>query len=296
MKRKAMYASGSDRVLDAVVYGICILVIIVTLYPMLYVVSLSFSARTAVEKGQVMFWPVDFTLASYELLTDHPLLLPSYLNTVFYTVVGAGYSLLLTVTGAYTLAKRDLPGNRLFALLITFTMLFSGGLIPTFLLVDQLGLYNTRAAIILPSAVSVMYLFIMRTAYRGIPMALEESAVLDGANDLQLLWHVYLPLSKASIATIALFYAVGRWNEFFNALIYLTDNQLFPVQLVIRGLLISMSDAMTYGSTFNAEAAKMSPLSFRAAVIVVTILPIMVVYPFVQKYFVSGVMIGAIKG
>lgn len=296
MKRKAMYASGSDRVLDAVVYGICILVIIVTLYPMLYVVSLSFSARTAVEKGQVMFWPVDFTLASYELLTDHPLLLPSYLNTVFYTVVGAGYSLLLTVTGAYTLAKRDLPGNRLFALLITFTMLFSGGLIPTFLLVDQLGLYNTRAAIILPSAVSVMYLFIMRTAYRGIPMALEESAVLDGANDLQLLWHVYLPLSKASIATIALFYAVGRWNEFFNALIYLTDDQLFPVQLVIRGLLISMSDAMTYGSTFNAEAAKMSPLSFRAAVIVVTILPIMVVYPFVQKYFVSGVMIGAIKG
>lgn len=296
MKRKAMYASGSDRVLDAVVYGICILVIIVTLYPMLYVVSLSFSARTAVEKGQVMFWPVDFTLASYELLTDHPLLLPSYLNTVFYTVVGAGYSLLLTVTGAYTLAKRDLPGNRLFALLITFTMLFSGGLIPTFLLVDQLGLYNTRAAIILPSAVSVMYLFIMRTAYRGVPMALEESAVLDGANDLQLLWHVYLPLSKASIATIALFYAVGRWNEFFNALIYLTDDQLFPVQLVIRGLLISMSDAMTYGSTFNAEAAKMSPLSFRAAVIVVTILPIMVVYPFVQKYFVSGVMIGAIKG
>lgn len=296
MKRKAMYASGSDRVLDAVVYGICILVIMVTLYPMLYVVSLSFSARTAVEKGQVMFWPVDFTLASYELLTDHPLLLPSYLNTVFYTVVGAGYSLLLTVTGAYTLAKRDLPGNRLFALLITFTMLFSGGLIPTFLLVDQLGLYNTRAAIILPSAVSVMYLFIMRTAYRGIPMALEESAVLDGANDLQLLWHVYLPLSKASIATIALFYAVGRWNEFFNALIYLTDDQLFPVQLVIRGLLISMSDAMTYGSTFNAEAAKMSPLSFRAAVIVVTILPIMVVYPFVQKYFVSGVMIGAIKG
>ena len=263
---------------------------------MLYVVSLSFSARTAVEKGQVMFWPVDFTLASYELLTDHPLLLPSYLNTVFYTVVGAGYSLLLTVTGAYTLAKRDLPGNRLFALLITFTMLFSGGLIPTFLLVDQLGLYNTRAAIILPSAVSVMYLFIMRTAYRGVPMALEESAVLDGANDLQLLWHVYLPLSKASIATIALFYAVGRWNEFFNALIYLTDDQLFPVQLVIRGLLISMSDAMTYGSTFNAEAAKMSPLSFRAAVIVVTILPIMVVYPFVQKYFVSGVMIGAIKG
>ena len=296
MKRKAMYASGSDRVLDAVVYGICILVIMVTLYPMLYVVSLSFIARTAVEKGQVMFWPVDFTLASYELLTDHPLLLPSYLNTVFYTVVGAGYSLLLTVTGAYTLAKRDLPGNRLFALLITFTMLFSGGLIPTFLLVDQLGLYNTRAAIILPSAVSVMYLFIMRTAYRGIPMALEESAVLDGANDLQLLWHVYLPLSKASIATIALFYAVGRWNEFFNALIYLTDDQLFPVQLVIRGLLISMSDAMTYGSTFNAEAAKMSPLSFRAAVIVVTILPIMVVYPFVQKYFVSGVMIGAIKG
>ncbi len=296
MKRKAMYASGSDRVLDAVVYGICILVIMVTLYPMLYVVSLSFSARTVVEKGQVMFWPVDFTLASYELLTDHPLLLPSYLNTVFYTVVGAGYSLLLTVTGAYTLAKRDLPGNRLFALLITFTMLFSGGLIPTFLLVDQLGLYNTRAAIILPSAVSVMYLFIMRTAYRGIPMALEESAVLDGANDLQLLWHVYLPLSKASIATIALFYAVGRWNEFFNALIYLTDDQLFPVQLVIRGLLISMSDAMTYGSTFNAEAAKMSPLSFRAAVIVVTILPIMVVYPFVQKYFVSGVMIGAIKG
>lgn len=296
MKRKAMYASGSDRVLDAVVYGICILVIMVTLYPMLYVVSLSFSARTAVEKGQVMFWPVDFTLASYELLTDHPLLLPSYLNTVFYTVVGAGYSLLLTVMGAYTLAKRDLPGNRLFALLITFTMLFSGGLIPTFLLVDQLGLYNTRAAIILPSAVSVMYLFIMRTAYRGIPMALEESAVLDGANDLQLLWHVYLPLSKASIATIALFYAVGRWNEFFNALIYLTDDQLFPVQLVIRGLLISMSDAMTYGSTFNAEAAKMSPLSFRAAVIVVTILPIMVVYPFVQKYFVSGVMIGAIKG
>ena len=296
MKRKALYSSTADRTLDIVIFAICLFVIVITLYPMIYVVSLSFSSRTAVEKGQVIFYPVDFTFSSYKLLASHPLLFPSYLNTLIYTVVGALYSLALTVTGAYALAKRDLPGNRLFTLMITFTMLFSGGLIPSFLLIDKLGLYNTRAAIILPAAVSVMYLFIMRTSYRNVPMALAESALLDGANDLQLLRHVYLPLSKASVATIALFYAVGRWNEFFYALIYLNDDKLFPVQLVIRGLLIAMTDAMIYGSTFSAEAAKMSPLSFRAAVIVVTILPIMIIYPFVQKHFVTGVMIGAIKG
>ena len=296
MRGKAIYSSPADRLLDAIVYIICFFVIIVTLYPLIYVLSLSFSARTAVEKGLVTVFPVDFTLSSYILLASHPLLFPSYLNTLIYTVAGTLYSMVLTSTGAYALAKHDLPGNRLFTLLITFTMLFSGGLIPSFLLINQLGLFNTRGAIILPSAVSVMYLFIMRTSYRNVPRALEESAVLDGANDFHLLGHIYLPLSKATLATITLFYAVGRWNDFFTALIYLNNDKLFPVQLVIRGLLIAMTDAMIYGSTFTAEAAKMSPLSFRAAVIVITILPIMVIYPFVQKYFVAGVMIGAIKG
>lgn len=295
-RNKRIYSNTTDRIIDAVVYTISLAVLIITLYPFIYVLSLSFSSRIAVEKGLVMLWPVDITIASYRVLTEHPLLLNSYGNTIFYTLAGTAYSLFITITGAYACSKQRLPGRKIITLLITFTMLFSGGLIPTFLTVDMLGLMNTRGAIILPCAVSVMYLFIMRTAFNSIPAALEESALLDGANDLQTLFVIYLPLSKATIATIALFYAVGRWNDFFNALIYLNDDKLFPLQLVIRSLLVAMTDAMIYGSTFNAEAAKMSPLSFRAAVVVVTILPIMCIYPFVQRYFVSGVMIGAIKG
>jgi len=295
-QRNIYYNSTFDRMIDTFVYSLSIVIIAVTLYPVLYTVALSFSNRIAVESGQVWLYPVNITFASYLLVFRHPLIIPAYFNTIFYTVAGTTYSLFLTAMGGYVLSRRDLIGRNFFTFLITFTMLFSGGLIPTFLVVSRLGLYDTIWAILLTGAISQWNLIIVRTSMKAIPTSLEESAKIDGASHWQVFTRIYIPLSKPVLATIGLFYAVGRWNDFFTALIYLNRSKLFPVQLVIRGLLTGMDTMNVEQSMVGGGVGSFTPTTFKAAVVVVTMLPIMCVYPFIQKYFVKGVMIGAIKG
>jgi putative aldouronate transport system permease protein len=221
----------------------------------------------------------------------------SYLNTVIYTVFGATYSMILTTFGAFALSRRNLIGKNLMMFLIFFTMIFSGGMIPTYLVVVALGLYNSYAAIIFPCAVSAYYLIVMRTFMQQVPYSMEESAKIDGANDFTVLFRIYLPMSIPVLATIGLFYAVDRWNDWFSAMLYLSSTSLYPVQLVIRNLLITMTDNLVNQKVSQGSGVStFTPTGFKCAVIVVTIVPIIAVYPFLQKYFVKGVMIGAIKG
>lgn len=296
----AMYNSAQDKLLDVIILAISALIIAVTLYPVLYTAGLSFSGKLEVENGLVWLYPVGFTVDAYRLVFQHPLIPTAYVNTVLYTVVGTAYSLALTVIGGYALSRRTLPGRNAFMFIITFTMLFSGGLIPTFMVINQMGLFDTFWALIIPCAVSSWNLIIVRTSMQGIPASLEESAKIDGANYWTIFWRIFLPLSKSVVATIGLFYAVAKWNDYFTALIYLNNQKLFPVQLVIRALLTGM-DAMNLTSTNNGAqmvggSTNYTPVTFKAAVVMVTMLPILCVYPFIQKYFVKGVMVGAIKG
>lgn len=296
----ALYNSVQDKILDAAILCISALLMVITLYPVLYTAGLSFSGKLEVENGLVWLCPVGFTLDAYKLVFKHPLIPLAYLNTILYTLVGTFYSLALTVVGGYVLSRRTLPGRNMFMFIITFTMLFSGGLIPTFMVISQMGLFDTFWALIIPCAISPWNLIIMRTSMQSIPASLEESAKIDGANYWTVFWRIFLPLSKSVVATIGLFYAVGKWNDYFNALIYLNNQRLFPVQLVIRALLTGM-DAMNTTATNNGVqmvggSTNYTPVTFKAAVVVVTMLPILCVYPFIQKYFVKGVMVGAIKG
>jgi len=297
-RRRGKLQLSGDIVFDWAVNAILFMIVIITLYPIIYVFSVSISSSSAVSAKQVYFWPVGFSVASYKLLALHPFLARSYLNTLFYTVVGTSYSLILTIFGAYALSRKNLIGRNLMMFLIFFTMLFGGGMIPTFLVVNQLGLYNTYGAIILPCAVSAYNLIVMRTFMQQIPDSLEESAKIDGANDIVVLFSIYLPMSVPVIATIALFYAVGRWNDWFNAVLYLRDTTLYPLMLVIRNMLVTMTDALVSQKGLQGQngAANYTPTGFKCAAVIVTIVPIIAVYPFLQRYFIKGVMIGAIKG
>ena len=287
--------SRSDRLFDATIYALVAFVVVVTLYPVIYVLSLSFSSARFVERGMVWFWPRGFTLSAYELIYRHEYILGSYVNTLIYVTAGTVYSMVLTICGAYSLSRKRLPGRDFFMLIVAFTMLFNGGLIPTYILVRSLGIVNTRLVMIIPMAVGVWNLVILRTAMMQMPDSIEESAKMDGANDYQILFRIILPMTTASVFTIGLFYVVAKWNDFFRALIYLNDKDLYPLQLIVRELVIAMSDLLI-GQEMTAGADDFTPMSFRAAVIVITMLPLLVFYPFVQRYFVKGVMIGAIKG
>jgi putative aldouronate transport system permease protein len=286
-----------DLAFDVVIYVVLTLVAIVCLYPVVYVISVSLSSVKAVETHSVWLWPVGLSFNSYELLYLHPSLGRCYLNTVVYTALGTTYSLTLTIFGGFALSRRRLIGRNLFMFLIAFTMLFSGGLIPTFLVVRDLGMYNSWLALIIPCAVSPWYLIIMRTSMQEIPPSLEESATIDGANDIAVLFRIVMPMSIPVVSTIGLFYAVGKWNDYFNALIYLSKTELYPVQLIIRNLLITLTDNLVNTKVNQgSQVSSFTPQAFKSAVVVVTMLPIMMVYPFIQKYFVKGVMVGAIKG
>jgi len=295
-----------DIVVDIVVYIVMIGVLIATLYPVIYQIALSFSSANAVARNQVWLWPVGFNFDNYKLVLKHEYIPKSFMNSVFYTVVGTAYSMFLTILGAYALSRKKYFGRDFFMFLIAFTMLFGGGLIPTFLLVKGLGLYGSRWALIIPAAVSQYNLIVMRTSMQQIPDSIEESAKIDGANDFIILFKIMLPMSVPVLVTISLFYAVGKWNDFFGGLVYLKDKTKYPLQLVARELLIAMTDQTLNratiagaGSSNTAELEALrniTPASFRAAVVIVVIFPLLIVYPFLQKYFIKGVMIGAIKG
>ncbi|MEK3724542.1 carbohydrate ABC transporter permease [Paenibacillus sp. FSL H8-0034] len=282
--------SLASTIFDAFNMIFMIFLIIIMIYPMVYVFSASISDNAMVASGKVFLWPKMVTFAAYErILTDNQLWV-SYWNTIRYTVLHTVLTLLATSAMAYPLAKKWLPLRKTILLMAAFTMLFNGGLIPTFIVVKQLDLLNSIWAIVLPSLISTWHLFIMRTFFEALPEEIEDAATMDGCGSLQILLRIVIPLSMPVMATIGLFTAVGQWNAFFDALIYLSDNTMYPLQIMIRNYLIAgLNPAQGEGDLQTMETVKY-------ALIIVATLPILCVYPFLQKYFTQGSMIGGVKG
>ena len=276
---------------------IMILLMLITIYPLYYTICASFSdARALLRNNDLLLKPLEpFTLDGYKAVFSNPSIVKSFGNTVFYVVVGTAISMALTIAGAFVVSRSYfLPRNVMMKGML-FTMFFGGGLIPWFFVVRDLGMYNTRWAIVIPAALSTYNLIIMRSFFLSIPSALEESALLDGANDFQVLTHIILPLSTPVLAVIGMYYAVGQWNGWYHSLIFHRTRELYPLQMILRELLIlnemtgSDSAADFVEEAFNRDLIKY-------CTIVVTTVPILIIYPFLQRYFVKGVMIGAIKG
>lgn len=275
------------------------LVLIAVLYPLWFVLIASISDTAAVLTGKVWLWPRDFTLAGYKIVLQNGELLRSYGNTVLYTAMGTAINLVLTVMAAYPMSRRDYRGRNALMAFIVFTMFFSGGMIPTYLLVKDLGMLNTIWAMVIPNAVSVWNIIIMRTFFQqSLPYEIQEAAQIDGCSDIKILLRIVLPLSKPILAVMVLFYAVGHWNAFFNALIYLTDRDLYPLQLILREILIQgqMASMMESGDTTGMARRIMEAESIKYAVVIIANLPVLLLYPFLQKYFVKGVLVGSLKG
>jgi putative aldouronate transport system permease protein len=295
MARKVRESAG-DRLFVGVIVFLCVLAMIVTLYPFVYVLSMSISEPIYVISQSVWLWPKGFSLGSYKLVFENPEIFRSYYNTIWYAVVGTIVNVVMTVLAAYPLSRPHFVLRKPLTFFIAFTMFFSGGLIPLFILVRQLGLYNTRWSLILPGAVSAWYVIIARTFFTSsIPESLHESARLDGAGEGTILMRIILPLSTPIISVLALFYAVGHWNAYFAALVFLPNKDLQPLQLYLVRVLIQFSEEFLREMGTGLERTSYAQ-QLKYSVIIVAILPIICIYPFVQKYFVKGVMIGAIKG
>lgn len=286
--------SVSAKVFEAVVHIVMICVVLLTLLPVIHVISISFSSAAAISRGDVGLWPVEFSVSAYTAIFKSGNVPRSFLNSLYYTALGTAINMLLTTMMAYPLSRTYLTFRKFYNVLVLITMFFSGGLIPTFLTVKNLGLYNTVWAIVLPGAISTWNLIIMRTFFMGLPAELEESAQLDGANDFTIFARIILPLSKASIATIALFYGVGHWNNWFSGMIYFKNSKSYPLQTILRSIVINseVSDEITVDEVINSISAE----GIKYSTLVVSMVPMMAVYPFIQKYFVKGVMIGSLKG
>ncbi len=294
-KRKRIQDSRSDKVLYWVSGAILLLFTLTVLYPLIFIVSCSFSSGVAVNAGRVVLLPVDFSTDGYRAVFSYHRVLIGYRNTLFYTVAGTLLNLLITMITAYPLAMPKFQFKRGYMLLFTFTMFFSGGLVPSYLLISGLGMVNTRWVMLIPGMLSVYNLIVTRTFIQStIPLELLEASQIDGCSWFAYFLRVVLPLSKAVIAVITLYYAVGHWNAYFSALIYLNDRNLAPLQLVLREILIENSIEVVDVETENAQATLRELLKY--ALIVVATVPILCVYPYVQKYFMQGVMIGSVKG
>jgi multiple sugar transport system permease protein/putative aldouronate transport system permease protein len=290
--------SESDRWFNRGNYVILSLFLAAVLYPCIFIVSASFSSTEAVVSGRVWLWPVDPGLQGYRAVFENKAVWRGFLNSIYYTGVGTFCNVCLTVIAAYPLSRRDFVGRSVFMFLFVFTILFSGGMIPTYLLVKQLGMLNTVWAMILPSALSVFNVIITRTYFQTtIPNEMLEAAQMDGCSDIRFLRRIVLPLSGPILAVITLFYAVGHWNSYFNALLYLNDRSLFPLQLVLRGILIQnqIDPSMMMNEEDLVARQGLADL-LKYSLIVVATVPVLVIYPFVQKHFVKGVMIGSVKG
>lgn len=294
---KGMRLSRGDFVFDIIINSIGVLIIVVMLYPLLFVLSASFSDPDMVLRGDVVLLPRGLTLAPYKMVFDNSDIWQSYRNTIFYTLVGTLINISLTILAAYPLSRKDMPCRRVFTLLIVFTMYFNGGLIPTYLLVRDLHLYNTVWAVMVPAAISTYNLIVARTFFESsIPTELYESAKLDGCSNIGMLFRIVLPLSSAIIAVLVLYYGVAHWNSYFSALVYLRNEKLFPLQIILRDILIlGQTEQLGSNDVGMGEKIKMAE-GIKYSVIVVSSAPILLLYPFLQKYFVKGVMIGAIKG
>lgn len=297
-KKRKLRHCKEDRRLYAVVNILMILLAIVILYPMIYVVSSSFSSGQAVASGQVFLLPVDFSLKGYELVFAYKQVWVGYRNAIFYTVVGTVFNLLLNTLAAYPLARRNFQGKGFYMTFFMIPMFFSGGLIPTYILMTKLHLVNTPWVMIFNAALSIHNMIVMRTYFQNsIPGELHEAARIDGISDIGYLLKVVIPLSKAIFAVITLYYAVGHWNAYFGAMVYLRDRELFPLQLVLRDILnANQIDLSQIEDTELLKQLTNATDVMRYALIIVSSVPVLVAYPFVQKFFEKGVMIGSVKG
>ena len=283
----------AQKSLTVLNYAIITFFGLLCLYPIIHVLAASLSDPLKLVRHRgVYLWPDGFSLKGYQMVLGNPNIWMGYGNTIFYVVAGTVINMILTTIGAYALSRKGWPLRQFFVFLFVFTMYFSAGMVPGFMIVKELGLLNTRWAILLPGAVNTWNLIVMRTAFASVPDEMEESAHIDGASDLRIMAQIYVPLAKATIAVMILFYAVAHWNSWFSALIYLTNNKLYPVQMFVREIL--MFDAAA-GTTEDANAVYVRELT-KYATIIVAVVPILCIYPFVQKYFVKGVMLGSVKG
>ncbi len=268
----------------------------ITLYPFIYMFAQSFSSAQAVINNRVHFLPVDFNLSAYTSIITESRFWNGYRNTLLFTTTGTFLGLFLTVSLAYPLSRDDFPGKDVILKFMVFTMFFSGGLIPLYLLVSNLGWIDTIWAIIVPNAIIIFNVLVMRTFFMGIPQALIDAGEIDGLNQLQILSHIVIPLSKPIIATIGLFIAVQIWNDWFSALIFLNMDDLYPVTLFLRNIVMGSQMTAASGQAVDSSAVTTLPQTLQAATIMLVTIPILAVYPFIQKYFVQGMMIGSIKG
>lgn len=306
MSMKAMHLSKpysfwnqkpGDKLLDVIIWILVLFAVAVTLYPFLYVVSVSISDGAAVARGDVMLLPKGFSLDAFGMVTQYQQLWTSYVNSFIYTVAGTVANIIFTCLGAYPLSKKTFFLRRPLNFFVVFTMYFSGGLIPTYMVVTGIGLYNSRLAMILPVLVSTYNMMICRSAMSSVPSDLFENAALDGATDFYMMTHIAVPLIKPTLAVLTLYYAVARYNDFFNAMLYLGDAKLQPLQMFLRRvLLMSSSEILQKAGTSGAAAAAQNTLKIRYVCIVLAAIPIFAITPFVQKYLVAGTMLGAVKG
>ena len=286
-----------EKTFDVCNYIFLALLGLLTIYPMIYVLFASISMPNEFLKMNfgILWRPLGFQLEAYRLVFRNNNILTGFRNTAFYVVAGTAISMVMSVMTSFLLARKGYLLKKFFTLLILFTMYFSGGLIPFFLIVKNLHMLDTVWAILIPSAVSTYNCIVLRTAFDALPASLEESARIDGANDLRILFQIYLPLCVPTLAVIGLFYAVGRWNAWFNAVVFLRSRSLYPLQLVLRELLITSNSDYMAEMGNNIEMTAIGELVRYATIIVATV-PILILYPFLQKYFVKGMMIGAVKG
>lgn len=299
IKRRKQRDIAKDRVLYTVNYVFLLLIFIIVGYPLLIVVSNSLSSPEAVTGGKVWLLPVDFSLEGYQAVFQDKSIVSGFRNSFFYMIVGTAINMVVTTLCAYPLSIKTLPGRRWFMLLFSFTMFFSGGMIPTYLLIYKLGMINTVWSMILPGAISVWNMILMRTYFmNSVPGDIREAAIIDGCSDFRYLVKILIPLSVPIVAVLVLYYAVGHWNSYFNALLYLRDTDLYPLQMVLRNILIMNNASMDMlASDPEAMSLRIKMIDLiKYSVIVVASLPLVILYPFIQKYFVQGIMVGSLKG
>ncbi len=285
-----------DRVADFIIYFLLASLSIVCLYPMLHVLFASFSEPLTLMKHQgLLFRPLGFTTDGYKVVLNNPNIITGYINTIYYVVVGTAVNMILTVMGAYALSRPGYPFRKTCTFMVLLTMYFSGGIIPNYLLVRGLGLFNTRGAIIIPSAVATWNLIVTKTVFQNVPASLEESAKIDGANDFVILYKIFIPISTATMAVMTLFYAVSRWNAWFNAMLYLQNRDLFPLQLFLREILIAAVAGGNIATESGSDTINFLADVIRYATIVIATVPILLIYPFAQRFFIKGVMMGSLK-
>lgn len=296
VKKQKMKTSLGDKIFVVINSAILICLCIITLYPIWYVFCASMTSNTyLVSHPGILLWPHEMTFGAYKLAFSHPLLLSGYTNTLIILAVSLPINILMTLFAGYFMASKDVMFKPLLQGLIMFTMFFSGGMIPAYLNIRDLGLYNSLWALILPGTLSVYNSIICKTAIESVPESLKESAYIDGANDVIILFRIIVPLIKATLAVLLLYYGVGHWNAWFNASIYLKDNEKLPIQNIMRAILIANSNVLNSAAAENDQVNQFAE-AIKYSTIILTTVPVLCIYPFIQKYFVKGVMIGAVKG